>query len=284
MKKISHLLVLTAICTITAAMAPAGAAYAQNAPYWRADWEEGPCTGASCYTDWSFVQAENPAEADPALNAIVSGLVSTGAGNVSSHGGNSFGKFETTLAAINAGKPHSKVYKEWLFAGGLAKNDAFGRPLQAVPPSGIDGTYVAWFFIPSDYQYAGNGWTNIFQFKVTEQSPFKQDPTWWVNLTDNPTDDVVMLHVENAAAGVHNPANDVPAPKGRWFQLRADLYEGVGIDWYLDGVFWQSSSNATWPVGRDSDGSGTPQSFVFGVGHYGGVGKLYTDDAYMIAK
>ncbi|MER8380499.1 hypothetical protein [Mesorhizobium sp. M1399] len=111
MKKISHLLVLTAICTITAAMAPAGAAYAQNAPYWRADWEEGPCTGASCYTDWSFVQAENPAEADPSLNAIISGLVSTGAGNVSSHGGNSFGKFETTLAAINAGKPHSKVYR-----------------------------------------------------------------------------------------------------------------------------------------------------------------------------
>lgn len=281
MKTFSQWLALAA--TIAAILAPISA-LAQNTLYWKADWEEGPCTDATCHTDWSFVQAENPAEAEPSLNAVYSGPQPYGGGTVSAHRGQDFAVFAMTQAALNAGKPHSKVYKEWLFAGGLAKNDTFGRPLQAVSPSGIDGSYAAWFFIPADYQYAGSGWTNIFQFKVTEQSPFKQDPTWWVNLTDHPTEDVLMLHVENAAAGVHNPANDVPTPKGRWFQIRADLYEGVGIDWYLDGVYWQSSSNATWPVGRDTDGIGTPQTFVFGVGHYGGIGRIAIDDASFTPK
>lgn len=278
------LLGLSAISIIVAGAAPAGAASEQNKPYWQAEWEQGPCAQASCYTDWSFAQAQDPNEADPTLNAIVSGLVDTGSGNVSAHGGRSFAVFETDLDAINAGKRHSKVYKEWLFSGGLPKNDMFGRPLQPVSPSGIDGTYAAWFFVPLDYEYEGSGWTNIFQFKVTEQSPFRQDATWWLNLTDNPNDDTVMLHVANGSGGAYDPSKDVPVPKGRWFQVRADLYEGVGIDWYLDSVFWQSSSDSTWPVGRDPNSPGTPQSFVFGVGHYEGIGKIYTDDASFTPK
>lgn len=284
MTKTSHPFLQTAIGVIAAAaLVPADAASAQKRPYWRAGWEQGPCAQLSCYTEWSYVQAHNPAEADPTLNAVVSGLVWTGAENVSAHGGRGFAVFETTVAAIKAGKPHSKVYKEWQFAGGLPKTDTFGRPLQPVAPSGIDGTYVAWFFIPSDYQ-AKNGWTNIFQFKVTEQVPFSQDPTWWVNLRDSMTDDTLLLHVENAAPGTHKPENDIPAPKGRWFQLRADLYERIGIDWYVDGVFWQSSPVSTWRVGRNPRSKGTPQSFIFGVGHYSGVGKIYTDDASFIPK
>lgn len=278
MKTFSRWLALAAVLAATSG------ALAQNAPYWKADWEEGPCTDISCHTDWSFVQGENPAESDPSLNSVLSGLQPTGAGNVSAHGGQDFALFATTEAALNAGKPHSKVYKEWQFAGGLAKTDAFGRPLQAVSPSGIDGSYVAWFFIPANYQYTGHEWTNIFQFKVTEQAPFKQDPIWWVNLIGRQTDGALMLHVENAAPGMHNPANDVLAPKGRWFQIRADLYEGVGIDWYLDGTYWQTSSHTTWPVGRDADGIGTPQTFVFGVGHYGGVGRIAIDDASFTPK
>lgn len=275
MKIVSRWLALAAVLAATSG------ALAQNAPYWKGDWEEGPCTDYTCYTDWSTAQAESSSEADIDLNTVLTGLQSMGAENLSSHGGHDFVTFATTTAAINAGKPFSKVGKEWLFPGGAAKNDIFGRPLQAVSPSGIDGSYSAWFFIPSNYQ--STDWTIIFQFETTEQSPYKQDTQWWVNLRAGQTSKP-LLHVDNAAAGVHNPANDVAAPLGRWFQIRADVYEGVGIAWYLDGVFWQSSSHATWPIGRDSDGVGTPQTFAFGVGHYGGVGRLYTDDAVFTPK
>lgn len=259
-------------------------AFAQNAPYWRGDYEEGPCTDASCHSDWSIVQGESPTEADPSLNAVFSGVQWTGTEAISSHEGQDFAVFATNDAALDAGKPHSKAYKAWIFPGAPPGTDNFGRPFQPVSSSGIDGSYVAWFFIPSDYVYTGREWTGIFQFKLTEQSPFAQYPQWWVNLIGRQTDGALMLHVENWADGVLDHGKDIPAPKGRWFQIRADLYEGAGIDWYVDGIYWQSSSAATWVVGRDNDGIGTPQTFVFGVGHYGGVGRIAVDDASFTPK
>jgi hypothetical protein len=247
---------------------------APGTPYWSADWEEGPCTTISCYSDWSFVQAESSAEALPELNevALASNL------GISAHGGTDVGKFQTTQAALDAGRPHSKVFKEWQIPGTATKNDAFGRPLQAIPASGINGSYRAWFYIPSDYTFVPPEWVNIFQFKLTEQDPFKQDPQWWINIVGG-SGNAPYLHVENWGNGSFtDPGGLKPAPKGRWFEIRADLYEGNKIDWYLDGQFWQTVSNTTYKIGRGG-ATGTPQSWVFGVGHYGGVGRIFTDDA-----
>jgi hypothetical protein len=244
------------------------------AAYWTADWEEGPCTDKSCYSDWSFVQAEDSSQGVPSLNEVAT-AASLG---IAAHSGTDVGKFQTTQAALDAGRPHSKVFKEWQLPNSTPVTDEFGRALQSIPSSGINGSYRAWYYIPSDYTYAGVEWTNIFQFKLSEEGPFVQDPQWWINIVGG-SGNQPYLHVENWGNGTFtDPGGLKAAPKGRWFEIRADIYEGNKIEWYLDGQFWQTVNHSTHKIGRGG-ATGTPRTWIFGVGHYGGVGRLYTDDA-----
>jgi hypothetical protein len=59
-----------------------------------ADFEEGPCGSAGCYTDWSYMQAEDPSLAVTTLNAVVR---ATKVGIVA-HRGRFVGQFATTSA------------------------------------------------------------------------------------------------------------------------------------------------------------------------------------------
>lgn len=246
-------------------------------PYWTADFEEGPSTDITGYSDQSFVQAEDASVATVANNAVVS---SGSGGAPTAHGGSDMAKF-TTDSGTCAAKPHSKVFKEWKFPTGSAKTDNFGRALQAAPASGIDGTYRAWFYFPTGYAYtSGCGWTNIFQFKAEQESPYAQDPQWWVNVKDR-SGGGANLHVENWSGGTYtDPGGEKQLITGRWFEIRADVFEGDRIDWFLDGAFWQTVPNSATTIGRGSL-TGTPRTWIFGVGHYGGIGTVYIDDQTM---
>jgi hypothetical protein len=241
--------------------------------YWSANWDKGPCTDASCHKEWSFVQAEDPAQAYPELNKVpmASDL------DITAHSGCCVAKFEVTQAALSANRMHSKVFKEFQIPGASIKRDQFGRSLEELPASGIDGTYRAWYYVPQDYKVVTSDWSNIFQFKLTEENPFKQNPQWWVNLVGGPNGQP-YLHVENLGNGTFSDPNGrKPMPKGKWFEIRADLHEGNKIDWYLDGQYWETVTDGNGSIGRGAATS-TPRTWVFGVGHYGGVGRLYVDD------
>lgn len=281
--------VASSAAVITFQPGPAAAA----GVYWYEDWEAGPSTGAAGHANMSFVQAEDGGLANTGLNAVVAGpYAHTSSGYateyVPKYDGDDFAKFATNVTAIDNGKPHSKVYKEWRFSGGAAKNDQWGNALQMAPASGtsIDGSYHAQFYFPASWTYGTRGWTNIFQFKLTEQSPFAQDPQWWVNVVGS-SSTTVTLHMENWAGSGRSHATDITVPKSAWFQIRADVYENDQIDWYVDNVFWQTTHDWEQNIGRDFDLTGTPQTWVFGVGHYGGghtdatKNTVFVDDAYL---
>jgi beta-glucanase (GH16 family) len=44
--------------------------------------------------------------------------------------------------------------------------------------------------------------------------------------------------------------NYVALPLGQWFEISANLYQGDRIEWYLNNKKFDTSYNATWPVGR----------------------------------
>ena len=250
-------------------------------PYWLADWEGSEGIGDS--SDWSFIQAEDPAVANPALN----GVVPASSFGVAAISGSSVGKFESTAAEAAAGREHSKVYKEWAEPGGPGKHDQFGKPEQLLPASGIDGSYRAHFYFPPSY--ASSAWTNIFQFKLDEVQPFRQDPQWWVSVVPGRAvgaeGNMPYLHVAHwndptYKDGSGGGGTAQPLPRGRWFEVRADVRERERIDWFIDGTHWQTSQHSEYKIGRDVARPGARvRAWVFGVGHYGGAGWLLTDDA-----
>lgn len=67
----------------------------------------------------------------------------------------------------------------------------------------------------------------------------------------------------------------VPVPVGRWFELKAMVYDDDKIDFYLDGKSLGTALDSHYAVG-----AGHAYSFnsIFGIGHYGpNVGRLYAD-------
>ena len=175
---------------------------------------------------------------------------------------------------------HAKIFKEWSNVG---KKDQFGRVEEKLPDGGNpSGVYSAWFYLPKDYQVTSSTWTNLFQFKEEGYigGVKHQDPSWWLNMSKASTwgqggsEPVIFAnHWQNDWG--YKP-NSVKAPLGRWFEIKAALYENDRIDWYLDGVKFDTSKDSTWDVGRFYDQS---NGWIFGVGHYDGYGKVWVDDA-----
>jgi hypothetical protein len=249
--------------------------------YWTANFESGPSNGVnqySGYEDWSFVQAEESDQANPAL----SGVVLASSQGIPAHSGSCVGMFETDHTAWLANKYHSKVYKQWQFTGSTTVQDVFGRNLQAAPGNSINGTYRAWYYVPtSGFDWYTTG-SNIFQFKLDEQDPFRQEPQWWVSFqaVNNDLAQGLQIKVNSYSQGGSyvNPGGLKTITRGQWFEIRADVYEGTKIDWYFDGTFWQTSLASSSAIGRAA-ALYTPRSWVFGVGHYGEGGPLFIDDA-----
>lgn len=160
---------------------------------------------------------------------------------------------------------HAKLYHGW---GGGSPGD--GPRLE---PGQESGTYRAWYYLPRDtptfpYKPHNVRWVNVMQWKSVGGAG--QQVNAEADLV--PVNGRVWLCLGRGWPQCDPPshANAIPAPLGRWFELRADLFHQGRIDWYLDGRHvWTS------PVVGLQPGQG----WIFGIGHYGGVGKLYAKNA-----
>lgn len=221
------------------------------------------------------MQAQSAGQGPGASTNYVAPAASFG---ISAHGGEDVAQFNRPASAT--GTPHAKVFKEWSNVG---KHDQFGRTEDKLPDGGNpDGVYKAWYFLPSDYKVTARDWTNLFQFKEegSKNGTWHQDPSWWLNMSAanafNAGGSEPVLFVNNWGNNYNNYKPElVKAPLGRWFEVKAELHEDDRIDWYIDGKKFDTSLDSTYPVGRFYDKS---DGWIFGVGHYGGAGKVWVDD------
>lgn len=201
---------------------------------------------------------------------------------------------------------HSKVMKEWRLPGS-PKTDDLGRQMDRLPGGSPAGTYRASFFFPESYEKGVEEpwslWTNIFQFKEawTENGLSRQAPQWWINVSRaggwsyDPEDapgirteapNRPVLHVNRprheAEQDGYRPRLRV-VPLGRWFEIRAEVFPGERIEWYLDGERFDTSFDGEHPVGLSrGDSESSParsEGWLFGIGHYDGIGQLWADGA-----
>lgn len=166
--------------------------------------------------------------------------------------------------------PHSKLYYTWF------EDDA--------PPDDVSGVYRASYYILSDYEIpVSASATNIFQWKERWDGDTEQDPSWWMNMggarwalshrgatwvgsRPSGTDDRPVLFLNNWMRDWDvEPLVYMQAPLDRWFEIRAELYQGDRIDFYVDGVLFATADDDDYPVGKfQPDGT----EWTFGVGNY----------------
>ncbi len=200
------------------------------------------------------------------------------------------GRFETSRACLDRGKSHSKLFKEWALASPQSRwRDDGGRPLERLPKDSPTGAYRASFFVARGYR-ASEPWTNIFQLKesyLDDSGASRQDPQWWLNISPagqwssaaapGSRPDAPVLHVNHWGQDYssYRPSLRL-VPLGRWFEIRAEIFAGERIDWYLDDELFDRSVQGEYPIGFSKS---RPTGWTFGVGHYDGVGALWVDDA-----
>ncbi len=183
-------------------------------------------------------------------------------------------RFEVTDPDVDAERLNSKLYK--FFHTGTGDRVNWGPP-------DVSGTYRAWYYLPTEYSVRSGGWTTPFQFKdqywSTERGGSEQsDPVWYLafeNASDHgvpgsrPDAPVAIVrHWEDWTRGYPDsvyPGPRVLVPLGRWFEIRADVYQGDRVEFYMDGKLVNVGRHNDFPVGNRH-----PLSFtwVFGVGNY----------------
>jgi hypothetical protein len=169
--------------------------------------------------------------------------------------------------------PHSyccveaKVYHEW---GGP---DPGRSP--AMQPGGESGSYRAWYYLPVTTPTSPANdvrWVNLMEWKsASVANPGDQSVDGGAALL--PVNGKVWICFGRGWPDCYPPSakNAVPAPLGQWFELRADFYHGSHVDWFIDGrKVWTSTNIASLQPG---------QNWIFGIGHYGGVGAYYAKNA-----
>ncbi len=225
------------------------------------------------FRGWSFVQALDPRQGPGQPGNRIGTAETLG---VAPHSGRYAARFERPGWADE--RPHAKIYKEW---SSIGKRDEFGRRIAPLPNGGDpSGTYRAWFLLPPDYE-ADRSWVNLFQFKEQgrHDGSWRQDPSWWLNIAPasrwGGEGSRPVVFVNHWANDWGYTPRTMPLPLGRWFEVRAELHEGDQIEWYVDGELLDVSRHETYPVGRFFERS---EGWVFGVGHYYGIGHLYVDD------
>jgi hypothetical protein len=181
------------------------------------------------------------------------------------------------------------LYKVW--ATGAPEtgwsSDLTNRPLERMRSGQEAGSYRAWYFLPESTRLtlqhnndAGHGWVNIFQFKhsgpnLNGPGRWDQPPEWWVNIRNNDPERLTLAvsRWRDPAYGVRR-GNTPAVPFGRWFELRADVFPGNRIDFYLDGRQFETAHAREHPVGLGPGDS----SWVFSPGWYLNTGTAYIDD------
>lgn len=245
-----------------------------SAPTWTSGFEEGD------FSEWSWWVRSDGGTFNVA-NADNEGIPA--------HGESRVAHFEVSPDQYAPRNVHSKLLNNWAIQSPeTAWHDDAGRPLERLPSNNPSGTYLAWFYLPPDYVNTSDRWTNLFQFKESYLDAYgnhRQDPQWWINMSradawpSPPTGASgrdPVLHVNHWFQDYANYRPVLmPVPRGRWFQVKAVLNQGDRIDWYLDGQRFDTSLNSTYPVGTLERSVG----WVFGIGHYDGIGKLWADDA-----
>jgi len=217
-------------------------------------------------------------------------VVSTREAGIPSLDGGQVAEFSVTEEQLRAGRQHSKVMKDWGYAPPETTTwrDDAGRQLERLPGNSPAGTYRANFYLPSNYRKSPERWTNILQFKEAyydSSGKWHQDPQWWLNISqagkwgsaapDGLRSDHPVVHANNWHTDYSNYRPKLVAlPLGRWFEIKAEVYPGDRIEWYLDGERFDTSYASKYPVGFSKS---RPTGWVFGVGHYDGIGKLWAD-------
>jgi hypothetical protein len=256
----------------TAAFCPAAHALI----YWQDSFESGDFTG------WSTAQGIQPNVGPGPSYVYVTNQANAG---IVPHNGNYFAHFERPASATCC--PHAKIYQEWTT---IPRTNQWGKPEAPIFDYGnVSAVYSAWYYFPPGYQ-AVRDWVNIFQFKedgiMVKGGPAVQYPSWWMNVgpqssfangnpaleTSNP---ILFVNYWTNPYTNYHPVT-MPVPLGRWFNISAALIQGDRIVWYVDGKLFDNSYNSTYPVGRFFYNS---NGWVFGVGHYAGIGTVYIDHA-----
>ncbi len=251
---------------------------------WGAGFESGS------FSDWSWWGKGDPRYAGHSV-------VSAREAGIPATEGDRVAQFSVTPSQRSAGNYHSKVMKNWAYAPpeSTSWRDDAGRPLERLPNNSLAGTYRASFFLPANYSKSPERWTNIFQFKEAyydASGQWHQDPQWWLNMSragswgsaapSGLRSDHPVLHANNWQTDYANyHPKLVAVPLGRWFELKAEVHPGDRIDWYLDGELFDRSSASKYPVGFSK---ARPTGWVFGIGHYDGIGKLWADKASFNAR
>lgn len=229
------------------------------------------------FTKWSYIQGASTSQGGPGPQYNY--VASASSFGIQAHSGDDVAKFERPASATNL--PHAKAFKEWSQVG---KRDQFGRIEDKMPNDGDpSGTYKVWYYLPKDYQFTSREWTCLTQFKEEgiENGKWTQNPSWGISMSSaqawgdpGGTKPVMFASYYQNPWGYEPVKVDVPL--GRWFEMRADLYENDRIEWYLDGKKFDTSYDSQHDVGRYYDKS---EGWIYGIGHYLGTGKLYADDA-----
>lgn len=210
--------------------------------------------------------------------------------------GSGIAHFEVTSEESARGDKHSKLFKSWALNEPETNwKDDDGRPYERLPHGSPGGVYSAWYFLPSNYLKSSESWTNVLQFKesyLDSSGDWNQDPQWWIDMTradewdsdERPAGasggDPVLVS-NNWGEVNEDPRKVAAVPRGRWFEIRARVSPGERIDWFVDGAFWHSSPHHIYPVGFSKR---RPVGWTFGVGHYGGIGKLWVDSVSFTAR
>jgi hypothetical protein len=244
--------------------------------YWWDGFESGN------FSAWSEVQGQSTTLGGPGPQYVY--VTTPAASGVPARQGSYFAHFQRPTSAT--AYPHAKIFKEWTAVG---KKDQFGRVEGPIFNGGnVTAQYVAWYYFPSNYACTTSEWTNIFQFKeegYNSAGVMSQNPSWWLNVgwansfNGGGTQCLLFVNYQGNTYTNYHPKT-MPLPLGRWIEVRAYLYQGDHIDWYVNGHLFDTSYNSTWPVGRYYYRS---TGWILGVGHYLGYGTVFIDQVQALS-
>jgi hypothetical protein len=249
------------------------------APTTTPTWASGFETGS--FSEWNF-RDDGPGGLWPDSPPIH--IVDPTTEGVPYRQGTKVGRFEVSPTDRARGRLHAKLYKH------------FGPPM----PTNVSGSYRASFYLPWDYSLPtydigdGTGAVTLFQWKEWANGGANQDPLWWLEIRPrkwmderpdktwvglpppNATDPVVFINHWQADNNRRH-LQALAAPKGRWFDVRAELRQPDRIDFYVDGKLLGTALDSEYSV---SPFHGDPNGFfIFGLGNYGTTGGvIYADD------
>jgi hypothetical protein len=193
------------------------------------------------------------------------------------------GRFQTTQADLAHGRYNAKLYKYFDTEAGHGER----------PPRTVSGTYSAWYYLPRSFSMQPDKWINMFQFKDMYRLPDGSSyslPLWWVQIgtaswaeaypgaswtTGKPAhDDAPVIFLNHWNNHWARQVVFAAAPRGRWFEISADIHQGDRIDFYLDGQKFDTARANDYPV---SPFRARSQAWIFGVGDYGNdpAGPIY---------